>query len=87
MKPGARRLTVRVDPNGRLPIPAALRKSTGIEPGDLFFLDVEDGVLRFTATENPFDILAAHALKEYRAGRTISLRDFATENGFTLDDE
>jgi hypothetical protein len=45
------------------------------------------GVLHFAKTENPFDILAEHALAEYRAGRTKSLRDFATENAIALDDE
>jgi hypothetical protein len=37
--------------------------------------------------ENPFDILAEHALAEYRAGRTKGLRDFATENAIALDGE
>lgn len=45
------------------------------------------GLLRFVKTENPFEILAEHAVAEYRAGRTKSLHDFATENGIALDDE
>ena len=78
---------VRADAKGRLTIPRQLRQELGIEPGDIFFLDAEEGVLRFAKAENPFDILAEHALAEYRAGRTKSLRDFAAENNISLDDE
>jgi hypothetical protein len=47
---------------------------------------VEDsGVLRYARAENPFDVLAEHALRESRAGRTIRLRDFAAEEGIDLD--
>jgi AbrB family looped-hinge helix DNA binding protein len=81
--------TVKTDAKGRLTIPRHLREGLGIEPGDTFFLEVDDvrGVLRFAKAENPFDILAEHALGEYRAGRTKSLRDFATENAIALDGE
>ena len=80
---------MKTDAKGRLTIPRHLRKGLGIEPGDTFFLEVDDvrGVLRFAKAENPFDILAEHALAEYRAGRTKSLRDFATENAIALDGE
>jgi AbrB family looped-hinge helix DNA binding protein len=79
---------VRVDAKGRLSIPKAVRTELGIEPGDLFFLEADQvsEVLRFAKVENPFDILAAHAIGEYKAGRTISLREFAAEQGFSLDD-
>jgi bifunctional DNA-binding transcriptional regulator/antitoxin component of YhaV-PrlF toxin-antitoxin module len=80
-------VAVRVDASGRLTIPQFLRKELGIESGDIFLeVDEAHGVLRFAKVENPFDILAAHAIAEYRAGRTTSLRDFAAENGFALDD-
>jgi AbrB family looped-hinge helix DNA binding protein len=82
-------VTVKTDAKGRFTIPRQVREELGVEPGDTFFLEVDDagGVLRFAKSENPFDILAQHALDEYRAGRTKSLSDFATENGITLDDE
>jgi AbrB family looped-hinge helix DNA binding protein len=82
-------LTVKIDAKGRFIISRPVREELGIEPGDTFFLEVDDagGVLRFAKSENPFDILAQHALDEYRAGRTKSLSGFATENGITLDDE
>ena len=81
-------LTVRVDPKGRLTIPRQIREALGIEPGDTLFVesDQENGVLRYAKPENPFDILAEHAISEYRAGRTRNLRDFAAENGISLDD-
>lgn len=74
--------TVKVDPKGRLSIPAELRKLLGIEPGDTLFVETEDNgqVLRFAKAENPFDGLARYAEQEYRAGRTRSLREFAHEH-------
>ncbi len=73
--------TVKVDPKGRLSIPAELRKLLGIEPGDTLFVETEDNgqVLRFAKAENPFDGIARYAEQEYRAGRTRSLREFADE--------
>ena len=81
--------TVRVDPKGRLTIPRQLREALGIEPGDTLFVesDEEQKVLRYAKSENPFDVLAQHAINEYRAGRTRNLREFAAENGITLDDD
>jgi AbrB family looped-hinge helix DNA binding protein len=82
-------MTVKTDAKGRFTIPRHVREKLGIEPGDTFFLEVDDarGVLQFTKVENPFDILAEHAVAEYRAGRTKTLRDFARENAIALDDE
>lgn len=73
--------TVKVDPKGRLSIPAELRKSLGIEPGDTLFVEAEDNgqILRFAKAENPFDGLARHAEMEFRSGRTRSLREFVGE--------
>lgn len=73
--------TVKVDPKGRLSIPAELRTLLGIEPGDTLFVETEENgqVLRFAKAENPFDALARHAELEYRAGRTRNLREIADE--------
>ena len=81
--------TVKIDAKGPFTIPPHVREWLGIEPGDTFFLEVDDkrGVLRFEKAENPFDILAEHARAEHRAGRTKSLSDFAIENAIALDDE
>lgn len=78
--------TVTVDARGRLTIPEDIRTSWSIEPGERFFLEAEDGCLRFTRAENPFDLLAQHAIAEYRAGRTKSLQEVAAELGVSLDD-
>jgi len=41
------RFTVgKVNQNGRIVIPAALRKEMGIKPGESVLMEVEDGVLR-----------------------------------------
>lgn len=80
-------MPVRIDARGRLTIPLSVRNRLGIEPGDYFAVDAEEGSLRFTKIENPFDLLARHAIAEYRAGRTKSLREFAEENGFALDED
>lgn len=79
--------TVRADAKGRLMVPSPIRKELGIEAGDVFFLEAEDGVLHFAKAENPFDVLAEHAIAEYQAGRTKSLREFAAENAISLDDD
>jgi AbrB family looped-hinge helix DNA binding protein len=80
-------LSVKVDAKGRLSIPGSLREELGIRPGDTLFVQIEEGTLRFAKAENPFDILARHALEERRAGRTKRLRDFAAENEIALGAE
>lgn len=82
-------LTVKVDAKGRLSIPRELRDELDIQPGDTLFVEREEGhaVLRYAVAENPFDVLADHAEREYRAGRTRSLRSFAADEGFSLDEE
>lgn len=79
--------TVRVDAKGRLSLPRRLREARGIEPGDTLFVEGGEGqaTLHLAKAENPFDVLADHAIREDRAGRTKSRRDFAREND--LDDE
>ena len=85
--PMATALTVKVDPKCRAMIPQRLRRSLGIEPGDMLFVetDEERRVLRFAKAEYPIDDLIEHALKERRAGRTRSLRSFASEHDIALD--
>ncbi len=35
-----------LSPNGRIVIPAAIRRQLGFAPGDMLLMEVEDGVLR-----------------------------------------
>ena len=82
-------VTVTVDSKGRLSIPAEVRGALGIEPGDVLFLesDSELAVLHLAKAINPFDGLAEHAAREYRAGRTQNLREYAEERGIALHGE
>jgi bifunctional DNA-binding transcriptional regulator/antitoxin component of YhaV-PrlF toxin-antitoxin module len=80
-------ITVRVDEKGRLTIPARERKEWGVEPGAVFFIERKGDILQLARAENPLDGLARHALAEHEAGRTKRLREFAREQGITLDGE
>ena len=73
---------VQVDDKYRVTIPKEAR--TNIKPGDVLFVEETDGVLHYAKAENPFDGLARHAVEEYRAGRTRSLREIAREEGIDL---
>ena len=41
-----RNVKSRVNDNGRIVIPARIRKSMGLKPGDVVLMSLEDGVLR-----------------------------------------
>lgn len=70
-------LSAKVDNKGRLALPADLRELMHIEPGDIFFIKAEkNAVLRLARAENPFEVLARHAVEESRRGRTITLDDY-----------
>ncbi len=70
-------ISAKVDNKGRLALPLDLRELMHIEPGDIFFIKPEkNDVLRMARAENPFDVLAKHAIEESRAGKTISLEDY-----------
>ncbi len=79
--------TVKVDAKGRVAIPHDLRQKLGMSPGAILFVRESNGELRFRRAENPFDVLAADAEAQYRAGETTSLRAYAAEQGIALDGE
>ncbi len=78
---------IRIDDRGRISLPASLRNALKLEPGDTLFGQARDGRIELVKAENPFDGLARHAIKEYEAGRTRSLEDFAKEHDIPLDGE
>jgi AbrB family looped-hinge helix DNA binding protein len=78
---------VQIDKKGRMIVPLAIRKALGLEPGDTLFVEQEGEEFRVAKPENPFDGLARHAIKEYRAGRTITLEEWAEREGVSLDEE
>ncbi len=79
--------SVRVDAKGRLVIPKEAREKLAVNPGDVFYVQVEGSILHFAKAQNPFDALAVEAEAEYAAGRTRNLRDVAGELGVDLDAE
>jgi len=70
-------MTAKVDNKGRLSLPQDLRAMLHIETGDIFFIEADNNdVLRLAKAENPFDILAKHAIQESKAGKTITIEEF-----------
>ncbi|MHB1134185.1 MAG: hypothetical protein ACYC4L_17595 [Chloroflexota bacterium] len=64
----------RLDEEGRLPIPPAIRKAMGLRAGDGVYCRSRGGVISCVKVENPFDSLAQRAALQHRASRTKDLR-------------
>ncbi|ADG07801.1 AbrB/MazE/SpoVT family DNA-binding domain-containing protein [Kyrpidia tusciae] len=78
-------VTVRMDEKGRLTLPRSIREALHAKPGDVFYLQPEADGVRIVKGENPFDALAEHAIREYKAGKTRDLRDIARSWGIDLE--
>lgn len=78
-------LTGRIDDKGRVAIPAAMRDTLGLEPGDVMVFDMKDQILRIAKVTNPFDALIDEAIDEFEAGSTMSLNAFAKSEGIDLE--
>ncbi len=80
--------TAKVDSKGRLLLPRKLRESLGLNTGDTLFLQYESksGIVKLAKASNPFDVLAEEAEKEFEAGKTTALRDYAKKLGIKLDE-
>lgn len=85
-----RTVAITVDAKGRLALPKELRTDLKIGPGDVLFLRRRGRFLHLAKPENPFDVLAEDAIRQYRKGETVSLRKLAEAEGIDLtkrDDE
>lgn len=79
-------ITAKVDNKGRLALPLWLRTKLHIEPGDLFFIKPdENDILQLARAENPFEILAKHAIEESKKGKTVSLEDYEKKRRVKAD--
>lgn len=76
---------VRVDSKGRLTVPRTVCRALGVEVGDLFLLEQEGQTLRLVRAATAFDALAREAQREFHAGETCELREFARQLGSTTD--
>ena len=77
--------SITIDSKGRVLLPTKARKRLGLEPGDVLALRCSGTTIQLRKVEDPFDALAEHAIAEYDAGRTHSLRDVARDMGVDLD--
>ena len=82
----AKNVSVRMDDKGRLTLPRSIREALHAEPGDVFYLQPDEGGLRIVKGENPFDALAEEAIREDDAGETIALDDILRREGIPLDE-
>ena len=76
---------LRVDSKGRVMLPASFRKALGVEPGDTLFAQQVGRTLWLAKAEDPIFLLWQQAEKEYAEGRTVSLEEFAAQEGFDLN--
>ena len=66
-----RQIRTRVNENGRIVIPAALRKALGIEVGDEVVLRVQDDELRITTQERRIQRAQQRARKYLKPGTSL----------------
>ncbi|MBA2518099.1 MAG: AbrB/MazE/SpoVT family DNA-binding domain-containing protein [Chloroflexia bacterium] len=80
---------VRMDNKGRLVIPRPVREALNLRAGDVFVVEAEPegDVFRVARARNPFDVMAEYAIREFEAGRTTDLRDYAARKGYVINDD
>ena len=81
------KIVAKVDNKGRITIPKEVRETSGIEKGEVLFIDAELGQVKLTrAVEDPVVKLKEYTEQEYQEGKTRDLRDYAQEKGIDLDE-
>ncbi len=77
------RMAAKVDSRGRLFLPRRLRDSMQLSAGDTLSLEYEpdSGIMRLTKATSPLAILAGEAKKEFGAGKTMNIREYARKRG------
>lgn len=70
--------TSKVDERGRITIPKEIRKSTGIDSGDLLCM-IEETEDRIILRKLTLDDLIEEAEQEYKEGKTIPLDEVKEE--------
>jgi len=84
---GTKEVAVRIDDKGRITLPKSVREALGVEAGDTLFFrhDPKNNRVQIAPAVSPFDILAEHAIREYKEERTKTVEKYAEEHNISLD--
>jgi len=68
----------RVDNKGRVTLPKSIREAWGLKTGDTVFFryDSKNNKVQIAPAVSPFDILAEHAIEEYKQKRTKTVEEY-----------
>ena len=78
------KIVLKLDAQGRLTLPLKMREDYNLKPGDCFLVSADKTGIHLARTENPFDILAEHALNQHEHGNCVEIREFARKNGIKV---
>lgn len=81
--------SVTLDDRGRITLPQPLRDELDLKEGDSLMVHTEGNVVelaKLDLDENPFDVLAQHAVDEAKKGNTLSLEEVAEKRGVDLNE-
>lgn len=78
------KIVLKLDTQGRLALPQKMREDYNLKPGDYLLVSADKTGIHLARTENPFDILAEHALNQHEQGNCVEIREFARKNGIKV---